>query len=327
MNSFRKYKIYGIVVALIAVALTSCNDDDDIAMESSSPSYNSEIVGEWAWIGDNGEYTLINLDDNHTVKGETYVSMPEGNKSVSLSGIWYYYASGGVLRIRGNVDNSLHYHDINYQLKKSGKNSMLFVNQEVHSEQLFLRVKQSMEIYVGDFLEINDGEIKNAESIIDVTTGEAKAPGICFIEYGTDGDVCRVNVLHRVEKYMNLISDNIDDVLKAMGSPDVQGTVGNNQAVLYRQSLNVDYISAVQIHFDDSTREVTKILVQYKDTDALLEDYLYFLEEYKQDGDVFYKGIWSSYLEAECAASPFISGDTGYCSYMNIEYYLTHGYY
>lgn len=315
-------------VVLSFLVLTSCDEDNDVV--DYKPHNVSDLVGEWVCIGEDGEYTVLNLENNHTVKGESLLSLPDNNKTVTLSGIWFYYKNGNVLKIEGEIDGSLQRKDYHYSVRELGDNSIVLLNQEVSSLQTYRRVKSHIDKFMGEKIdEVSLTHVYN-DRLINPETNVALNPGICFIE-GTDGGTSSslyyVNILHRSEKMMNCLSLSIDEIMEEFGTPDVTGQVGQNQAVLYKIGKTPEYLSNLQIHYDLITREVTRILAKYSDIDDFMSDYEYFLENYNSDGDMFYKGNLSSCLEADKVANPIIDGASGFMSYINMTYYITHGYF
>lgn len=318
------------VVTIICISMVSCESDDDISV-TPSPENMYELIGEWVALGDEGEFTLLNLEVSHQVTGQANISLPESKMVVVLKGFWKYFKNRGVLVLSGDVANSGHSSTISYQVRKVNKDCMILFNQETMSEQQFKRIEGRMEIYSGEKIEGTGISWVSDENIINHETGMSVGYGMCYVE-DASGRLLAVNVLHRTEKMMNLVMRDIDSVIAEYGEPDVTGVIGNNKGCLYnkkeidRKNL-LNLYSAVQFQYDDATREITRILVKYDTSDDFLMDYEYFLKEYKQDGEFFYRGDNSSYLEVDYAVDPFLQNGTCYCSYNNISYYLTHNYF
>lgn len=316
--------IYHLVLAL-SFTLVSCDNDDMINQYDKVNQY--DLIGEWASIEEDGGYTLLNLKKNHEVLGEATVHLSESKAVKEMSGSWVFTKASGVLLIQGVLKDSNRSRRSSYQVEKTDDDYMTLFNQEILSEQTFRRIGGHKGIYTGDAIEgisyVSD------ESVINPETLKAINYGKCFVEDSSTGQLLSVNVLHVTEKMMYYIKLDIDALWEELGEPDVTGVVGSNMACVYNKK-NVDRkwlgdrYSAVQFQYDSDTREITRILVMYTDTDYLMSDYSYFLAEYSQDDGYFFKGNLSSYLEADYAISPFIQNGSGYCSYNNISYFLIH---
>lgn len=328
MKNLNNIRVLLGLFIFFVMTLSSCSEDDSVVDYELNKALG--LIGEWVCMGDDGEYTLLNLENNHTVRGESLLFLPDSDKTVYLSGIWSYFKKGNVLKIQGEIDNNLQSNDYHYTVKEIEDNRIVLLNHETSSLQTFYRVNSHLDIFMGE--KLNGIEVSHVynERLINPETLEATYSGVCFVESNNSDGLKMlhyVNILHRSEKFMEFLSLSIDDILYLLGTPDASGALGQNQGVLYKQRSIFPYISALQIHYDEGTREVTRILCQYCEFDDFLDDYKYYSENYNLDEDMFYKGNLSSCLEADKVANPIIDGASGFMSYINMTYYITHGYF
>ena len=137
----------------------------------------------------------------------------------------------------------------------------------------------------------------------------------------------KVTVNNRIEIYSKEVLGNIDDVISAYGEPDVRGDLNYNKGILYNKSLHDTKLSNLQYHYDEISRQVTRILSTYQSKTDWEEDVAFVKQVYFGDsnGTSFYDNQYFYVSEIEIEA--FEVDGIYYISYMNYPYFLEHKYY
>ena len=129
-----------------------------------------------------------------------------------------------------------------------------------------------------------------------------------------------------MEDFVEELQSTIDDIMGAHGQPNAQGTLGQNQAVVYRQSSFDEALEAIQYHFDEKTREVTRITTRYKDDTPFYADVRSIQLQYRSCGENLY-GLYENFAANNFCMAPVSNDEGNFINYFNIPYYHQHGYY
>ncbi|MBP5340108.1 MAG: hypothetical protein J6Z14_12550 [Prevotella sp.] len=337
----KAFEIAALVLCCVAV-FTGCKKDDDEAPVILS----ADMFGEWCSLADyDNSATVLRLGRNMDLTWNTYQNITTNPKlSEELSGYWIYHTDSRVIAMNVNYskrDDMITENTVteSFNVAKLTKNSMTLRDMQYGSETTYYRVVESHENVYGEAFDISYGKdttavksftssnpgIARVDNTGHVTTNNA---GIAFItvHIGDDVAIVKVEVKTRVGVYVQELSLTIDDVLAAHGQPDNSGAVGQNMAIIYRQSIFDEALSAIQYQYDTSTREVTRILTLYKSVSDYNTDRAFILSNYVDHGYNTY-GPEEEYYQNKYLLSPFEDSGSYFISYNNLVYYVREGHF
>lgn len=325
-------KIVAILSLVGLFFLGSCSDNNDELITQSRDM--SLLLGNWCTVNDFGQATVLELYSSHRISGVSYYSGDEGNKEEAFSGVWVYYSNNDVLSMQLVYSSSLQANSTSFKLVTLTENELSIANQDLNESSVsYYHLKGTKSASIGETIQLDGNGISsvvssNPSSVVAKSDGTVKAvaPGKSFVlvvdENGSHYVIVDVESIE--DMFMSEVIGNIDDVLATHGTPDVEGTIGMNSAVLYRTNLPDGY-KALQYQFDATTREVTRILVQYGEKSAWDSSVSQLKNNLKQDGGDFYPG--TTLLDSKYYASTWEENGIYYISYNNLIYFLQQGYF
>jgi len=339
-NMKKLFAITAFVLCCLSV-FTSCKKDDDEQPEI----FRSQLMAEWCTLDDYDNSATVLKLDYADFAWKTYQNISTTPALIGdLTGYWSYSADSRVIAMSINYsgldDLSTQKTSIeSFSVAKLTDNSMTLRDTEYGTETTYYRVVESHENVSGEAFEISYGKdttavrsftsanpsIAQVDNSGYVTTNKT---GITFItvNIGDDVAIVKVEVKSRVGVFVQELSWKIDDVLTAHGQPDNSGNVGQNMAIIYRQSIFDKALSAIQYQYDESTREVTRILTVYKSVADYNTDRAFILANYADLGYNSY-GPDEDYYSNKYLLNPFEDSGSYYISYNNFEYYRKAGHF
>lgn len=323
-------KLTWSLLAGLMIFLPSCCDSDD---EASVASIDATLIpGEWCSMSAYGDAVVLDMAYNHSYKGYSY-SVENGltNEEV-LSGAWMFYSSNATI-VLSVLNSQLQNSTTSYSVKELNENKMVLLNKELGSTETYYPLASTENLSVGDVLGSSEESISYVSNDnvinVDVETGRAEVVGagttFVMIERNGNNYVKKIIVNQFMDQFLGHIMGNIDDVLEIYGTPDVTGTVGEVSAVLYRENIQAG-INSIQFNYDETTRQITKIILKYGDSDFYESqgDYIKSILYYDSSTGLYHNRI--DMLSSEYIVSIFESNGALYMNVLNEQYLLTHGY-
>lgn len=263
-------KLFFVLVS--AFALLSCQEKDK--EEVVIPIDRTKLVGEWICINGNSA-TNLTFTGSSGVAIKTYKNLSDNFSTIDDDGAWNYYPESQVLRF------SFYYYSYpDMSIIELNKNTMKLRNRDLNTVESYVRVVGSYGIITNESDSIKTNTIgepvsfsssnTNVASVSNDGVVKGESSGISFITVSSNADtvLVKVDVKNRPDYYAEELKCTIDDIIAIHGQPDISGDLGNNKGVLYNVSLRDSKLSTIQYHYDNETREITRILTVYKnDTD------------------------------------------------------------
>ena len=267
-----------LLISLLSLMLTlaSCDKDNSPA---GGDYKTGEFVNTWCSVGSDGEYTILKLSNTHYVSG-TEATYNEGALTqVPLIGTWSYYASNNIIVIQTSFpesDGSITTLTSSYKVTELGNGRMILRNQDTGLNETFYRVAESITLSVGEKLSTlisTDGQYQTSDPYVISIENDlgplAVGSGHAFliVTDKSSSYVIECKVLHQTEVFSGYLGGSIEAIIDKYGEPDKSGMVGVNPAILYNHNLP-DGISGLQIQYDATSSEVTRIICILYTSDA-----------------------------------------------------------
>lgn len=311
--------------ALLAISAAACSDDDK---EPAQSLQATAFVGEWYTIDEDGNPSVLSLQNNHTASFTLY-SDDLGRKSEIGKGIWQL-ANGKYLRYQLNWANGEGIVDL-FSVRKIDENSMKLVDQNSNTPYSFSRITGTETLYAGEEIKglDTDGgivEFSNPAMVSDGADGSytAEVPGTLFATVRKDGvETARRIVINSVSSmFVSQLGENINLVKEMLGEPNVEQLYGENMACVWKYPGAT--IRAIQYHYDLITGQITRVLTAYTD-EAGYEAEAQYIASWQSyhDGDTYFP-------TADLSESPYIidlMGSSLMIDYVDVPYLLANGHY
>ena len=321
-----------LLLSLGIVFMASCNDDEN---EKKGKFESSQFEGEWCMLSGTTATDLVLTAKS--LSGAVYVNVTTTPRvKDELSGSWSYTPNSEMLQMNIIYSISSLQKASYYKVINCTDHMLLLREQETGSEDIYYKVVASPTLELGQSCDIDLPNFPNADYVSSnpaIATVDAQGrvtavgQGLAFITVSTlqGSVVVKVNVVGNVYKLVDDLTSDIDAVMSAHGTPDVTGQSGQNSAIVYRQPTFVTGISAIQYQYDESTREVTRILTLYKEEADYESDANFIKTTYINVSGNLY-GLNEVLTNNPYLLSPFIDGGY-YISYNNQSYYIRKGHY
>ena len=319
----------------LSFGLVSCSSDSNSETDNTGTYTKEKFEGNWCAL--EGAVAMLLTLESSSLNGEVYLNLPTTpTKYETLSGSWVYYPTNDMLRMQILHSQTLQSQTEDYKVLQLNDKVLKLREQSTGAEDVFYRMVDTKTVKQGTTFNINFvssvGYNSSNPSIASVDNNgmvKANSQGVAFISIFTQDDqmvVVKVQVKGTVEFFVDEVMSNIDDVLSRYGTPDDKGKIGENQAIVYRNPTSYPAISALQYQYDETTREVTRILTMYNTQNLYQIDANFIVANYISHGNNLY-GIHTEYLSNDYFISPFVSDGRYYISYNNQKYFRRVGHF
>ena len=288
MKKMKVRSLYLTLLGLVSLTVISCSDDDHEEIVNFDINL---LVGDWISI-EAGNATEVNYSYSHSLKGSIYRNI-ESNPDLyeNMSGTWFYYIKNGIINTEMLYNSSANVKTVSYKLSKLDNYNLELRNQELGSSELYMRIVEKKKVAKGDEFDVNFSDvsftvtdyISTSPSILSIDSlghAIAKKAGIAYVIMKSQDHsaVVRVEVGSLITSLAEELFVTIDDVLNRMGKPDVEGVIDQNKAIQY--SLSNSSLDIIQYRYDESTRDITTILVSYGSDEEYSSDVSYIKTNY-----------------------------------------------
>ena len=325
--------IASILLLALTMGLASCSDDSET--ENTGSFTQAQFQGKWCAL--EGPVAMVLTLESSSLEGEVYLNLSTTpTKYETLSGSWVYYPTNDMLRLQVLHSRTLQSESQDYKVLQVNDKVLKMREQETGAENIFYRMLDTKTVKQGAVFNIDYpasvGYASSNSSIASVTDdGQVRAngQGVAFISVYTQDDqmvIVKVHVEGVIETLVDEVMSDIDKVLSRYGTPDAKGQMGGNQAILYRNPASYPALAALQYQYDESTREITRILTVYNSQDAYQIDADFIVANYINHGNNLY-GENAEYMSNDYLISPFISDGSCYVSYNNQNYFRRVGHF
>lgn len=329
----KKYLSF-ILLALTLGAIVSCGDDSED--EKKGKFDMSQFLGEWCAVSGSTATQLSMANMSFT--GLVYTNLnTQPELYEELSGAWIYYPENDMLQMNVAHSATLTQATNSYKVLKATSNLLQLREQKTGAVEEYYKLVQTLNLEAGG--EASIASYLDAASYTSTNTSicevngsgivTAKGQGVAFVT-ATDGSgnaiVVKIEVKARVASYVAELLGTIDDILAKHGEPSVSGTIGSNKAVLYKQPSFDTAIKNLQYQYDESTREVTRILMSYQSDTEHQSDTNFIKANYIDHGGNMY-GTELDYGSNTYLIMPFTDDSGMWVSYNNFKYYLREGHF
>lgn len=330
----KKYSLFILSLLSSLLMFISCDKDDDTPRGGDYTP--ADFINTWVEFGTEGQYTSLTLANTHKVSGKEVYLNNGVLTSATISGTWMYYPSNNVLLIqtgRISADGYQQTHTTSYSIRELDHGRMTLVNQDTGSTETYYRLERQVTLSVGDKMDNvvpTGADCQSSDpDIISIEAGStpvAAGSGTAFLLVSTESEayVIECKVLHQSEIYTGYLGGSIEDVLAQYGEPDITGMIGENMAILYNMDPTTG-IKALQVQFDATTLEVTRILIQYSDPAVWESDIRFISSWLNEEDDVYFPGVTE--LDSPFMIKGFESNGNYYISYNNLTYFLANGHF
>ena len=321
-----------LLLSLGIVFIASCNDDEN---EKKGKYESSQFEGEWCMLSGTTATDLVLTAKS--LSGAVYVNVTTTPRvKDELSGSWSYTPNSEMLQMNFIYSISSLQKASYYKVINCTDYMLLLREQETGSEDTYYKVIGTQKLELGQTYDINVPNFQNADYVssnpaIAAVNAQgrvtATGQGVAFITVSSlQGSVIvKVNVAGNVDRFVGELFSDIDAVMAAHGTPDVTGQIGQNRAIVYRQPSFASALSTIQYQYDESTREVTRILTLYAEPTDYEKDANFIKTTYINVSGNLY-GLNEVLTNNPYLLSPFVDGGY-YISYNNQSYYFREGHY
>lgn len=325
---------------ITALGFTACGGDE----EKETDDFNSSIFsGEWCMLDvQSNTATMMTINSDYTFAGRVY-----DNISVypfvfeTISGHWMYYPANKVLNM-DVLHSATHIQKTTaYNVQKIDDYTLQVRNQEFGTTEVYHHIAGVRSATLGEVFDLSkainlpDGTTPTAYSTSHkgIATVDKQGrvtitgTGTVFIsiEASEGSMIYIVNIPSRIEIFSAEVCSSIDAIISAHGKPDMEGAIGKNKAIFYSQPSFDKGLSSLQYHYDENTREVTRVLAKYATSEVFESDKAVVKTYFKLVGDNLY-GLFESFSRNEVILSPFTE-DGDFMSFINLPYYSKNGHY
>lgn len=319
-----------VIITLIIPMFTlmvSCRDDEDKDFGTSEYT-PAQFVDTWCNISDNGQSKVLTLENTHKVSLVDKFLSEDRLVSEIISGTWMYYANSNILVIQyGSLASSEIYahHTSSYKVRELKEGKMVLLNQFAGAAETYYRLKDKITVEVGEtinnIVKTDNYQISDSSVISVDSSGNVSVIGVgtsyLIVNDEDDSYAIEINVLHQSQIFISWLGQSVEKVLEKYGDPDVMGMIGVNPAILYNNPNNG--IAAIQVQFDMTSFEVTRILVKYSDKSVWSDDLNFISSSLNVEGDFYFPD--DSMLESPYIISGFESESDYFISYNNQIYF------
>lgn len=334
-----KHLTYTLLVSL-TIGFTACGSDSDDGGNNKGKYTSSLFQGQWCAM-DGGVAMVLNLEQS-SLTGEVYLNLnTTPTLYETLSGTWYYYSANDMMQLEMLHSSNGNRSTESYKVVQANDQMMKLREQSTGAEDVFYRLvgtrtlDQGSSFTIsydggGSFQPVGYSSSNNSIATVDnkglvTATGQ----GVAFISVYSAQDevvVVKVEVAGIVENFTKEVLSNIDAIIQRYGTPDLTGQSGQSQAIAYRQPSAYPALNIMQYQYDESTREVTRILTRYNTMEGYTADASFVIANYLDLGGNLY-GLKTDFTANEYLISPFISDGQYFISYNNEQYYLREGHF
>lgn len=327
-----------ILLMSLTIGITACSDSD--TDDNNGKYEGSQFQGQWCAI-DGPVAMILNLEKS-SLTGEVYLNLNTTPTLYEmLSGTWYYYPANDMLQLDMLHTSNGHQSTGSYKIVQTTNRVMKLREQSTGAEDVFYRLVETRTLDQGSSFTVSYdgggsfqpiGYTSSNNLIVSVDSKgkvTATGQGVAFISVYSAQDetvVFKINVVGIVGQFTSEVVSNIDAIINIHGAPDVTGQSGQNQAILYRQPSAYPALSALQYQYDESTREVTRILTRYATMEGYTADANFVLANFLDLGENLY-GLNIDFKSNKFLISPFVSDGQYYISYNNEQYFLREGHF
>lgn len=327
-----------IFLMALVIGITACSSDSD--SDSKGKYESSQFHGQWCAI--DGPVAMVLNMETSSLTGEVYLNLSTTPTLYeTLSGTWGYYPSNDMIQMQLLHSSNGHQQTESYKIVQANSRMMKLREQSTGAEDVFYRLIDTRAVDEGSSFTINyDGggsfqPASYSSSNTSIATVDYKGQvtaigqGIAFISVFSQQSetvVVKVQVTGTIGHFVAEVMSNIDAVIRSHGTPDAAGQYGQNHAILYKQPMSHPALNIIQYQYDDTTREVTRILTRYNDITSHTADADFVKANYLDLGGNLY-GLTEDFKGNSFFISPFVSEGQYYISYNNEQYFLRVGHF
>jgi len=321
---------------LTAIVFSACSKDDDNP-NTENVLQPSMFEGEW-YCEDNSTYMKFSYSSfTGVVYGNLDTFPIEGEK---MSGRWLLYPATKSLREQVHYANSQYSASRDFKVMEIGKYSYTLMDLSLNTPYTYHKVVESKQIALGEEFDVSieglspssyASECPNIAHVSEQGRVKACGSGVTYIcaKSGNEAVYVKVEVQPRTICYSNELLGTIDDVLVRYGTPDYSGpTETPTMVIVYSQHVNDTRLKYIHYRYDEETREVTQVYINFYDEEGFNETADYMRANYYDiygDGTVY--GVEEFFLNNYYYIQPLVREDDYVIVFTNMQYYFSHGYY
>ena len=342
----QSWMMHACLAVVLGLAMASCSSDEEEQRKSALSE--GAFLGKWCSLDISGGIAVeMDFAGSHTMEGKIYTHLNDyPTCSGMTSGTWNFNASSSVLVVRMGMVSTNNITTTSYKVQKADSFSLQMQDQETGVNDVFNRLVAQLEGEQGVRLQLGESlpdgfaasSCVSTNSEVAQWTGQdgqvlLKKQGVAYlvVSNGQDNVVVKVTVNGRVRRMLALLDGTIDQVYAAYGTPDATGTLNSgdnrNPAVLYKNPVSMPMLSNLQVMYDETSGQVTRVWTKYNDASLWLEDASCLMAVYYSVGSEMY-GDHPELQECKTVASPFTDNSGArWVNYLDQAYYKQNGHY
>lgn len=288
-----------LYLLLAATCIIACDNDDDYTKEVFTPD---AFDGEWLLYDEETSLSATEvafISKGNSYKCKTYIDINQAPKLYeSYNGFYVYIKDSNSLRIKALGEKNGWQHTYNFEVKNVSPYSMLLVNKEFNSYDVYYRIVKSIETLAGnaidksylsesnfpanEFISLNP----NVATVDEMGNIVTKGSGITYIiaKSGDEKIAVKVTVKSMVDTYAELIYDaTLTEIKEMFGEPSQTVKASETSVGLIYNNPSFDIsLKAIQINIDDWTQKVTMIQTLYNNETTFISDVSFLKQNFNE---------------------------------------------
>ena len=328
----KRYYLFFIIAATLLIV--ACSSDDEVKEKPVMES--SMFQGEW-FSEDNYTYLQMGYASFSGCTYEEKENIPKNG--VDLVGKWIFYPTNRIVRLQILYSTTGYSESRDYKAISIDDNTMILYDMELNAQYTYHKVVSQEELLMGESFNANNllvqgSSFSSTSNFVAKVDGQgrvvATGPGTAYIKAvsGSNTIFFRVDVKSRIDSYAEELFLTIDDIIEKYGTPDYNGPSDTPTMVIsYTKSINDASMSYIHYKYDEETREISQIAMNYSNDESFNSDLLYLKAHYYPflDSEIsFAKEEW---FTNNIFYIMHFENDSGkHLLYDNLHYRNLHGY-